>query len=65
MSTLSTAREGPMSPCINVCALGADGYCSGCGRSLEEIAAWSRLTAEQQWAVLRRVEERRLMNSRG
>jgi predicted Fe-S protein YdhL (DUF1289 family) len=32
------------SPCINVCRIDpASGVCAGCRRSLDEIAAWSRL----------------------
>ncbi|MCR5865563.1 DUF1289 domain-containing protein [Aquincola sp. J276] len=32
------------SPCINVCQMHAStGWCIGCGRTLDEIAAWSRL----------------------
>jgi len=49
-STLAPLR--PMSPCINICSLDEHGYCRGCYRTIEEIAAWSRLTAVQQWAVV-------------
>ncbi|MCE2656645.1 MAG: DUF1289 domain-containing protein [Rubrivivax sp.] len=32
------------SPCINVCRMHARApWCEGCGRSLDEIAGWSRL----------------------
>jgi len=32
------------SPCINVCRIDPDsGACAGCRRTLDEIAAWSRL----------------------
>jgi len=48
-----------MSPCINVCSLDERNLCRGCYRSLAEIAAWSRMTPEQQWAVLRASEQRR------
>jgi len=50
----------PMSPCINVCSLDEQGLCRGCRRSLAEISGWIRMTAEQQWAVIRKTEERRL-----
>ena len=29
-----------LSPCIGICRLDGDGYCEGCLRSGEEIAAW-------------------------
>jgi predicted Fe-S protein YdhL (DUF1289 family) len=53
------APAGPMSPCINVCSLDERKLCRGCYRSLEEIEAWSYMTPEQQWAVLRASERRR------
>jgi predicted Fe-S protein YdhL (DUF1289 family) len=34
------------SPCISVCVLDArGGYCTGCFRTLDEIAAWGTLDA--------------------
>ena len=37
------------SPCINVCRMDErSGWCVGCFRSLDEIAAWSRLDDEQR-----------------
>jgi predicted Fe-S protein YdhL (DUF1289 family) len=35
--------DAPLTPCIGVCSLDADGYCIGCRRSLDEIARWSRM----------------------
>ena len=49
----------PLSPCINVCTLDALDVCRGCYRNLAEITAWGRLTAEQQWRVVRAAENRR------
>ena len=46
------------SPCIDVCAMNADGYCRGCYRTIEEIARWSSSTPEQHWAVLRQLPGR-------
>ena len=35
---------GVPSPCINVCRIDeATGWCEGCGRTLDEIAAWATL----------------------
>lgn len=40
------------SPCVSVCRLDADKmFCTGCGRTIQEITDWSKLTAEQQAAV--------------
>ena len=47
-----------MSPCMNVCAIGADGLCSGCLRNLQEIAGWLAMSAAEQWLVMARLEER-------
>ena len=51
--------SGPMSPCISVCALDTRGYCSGCLRTRDEIAGWMRMSAADQWALVRRLDERR------
>jgi predicted Fe-S protein YdhL (DUF1289 family) len=49
----------PTSPCINVCVLDAAGTCSGCGRTLDEIARWGRMSAAEQWAVIARLDRLR------
>lgn len=41
------------SPCINVCVIDrATGLCTGCRRSLEEIAVWASLTAETRHRIM-------------
>lgn len=44
------------SPCRNVCRMHeASGWCAGCGRTLDEIAAWSVLDDAAKravWALL-------------
>jgi len=51
------------SPCINVCRIdAATGLCAGCRRTLDEIAAWSRLDDAGKrvvWAQLARRAPRR------
>ncbi len=53
------------SPCIDVCImsapLGVDGMslCTGCGRTLHEIAAWSALDDDSKRAVWRALPERK------
>ncbi|MGO9514406.1 MAG: DUF1289 domain-containing protein [Steroidobacteraceae bacterium] len=52
------ASVPPASPCVNICALDAHGYCIGCYRTIEEIASWQHLTVSEQRAVLRLLGER-------
>lgn len=40
------------SPCIGVCQVDRDQVCTGCGRSLAEIAAWSQLGDETQARIV-------------
>ena len=44
------------SPCINVCRMDArSGFCTGCLRTLDEIAGWSRMDDDSKrrvWALL-------------
>jgi predicted Fe-S protein YdhL (DUF1289 family) len=49
----------PLSPCINICKLDERGYCSGCLRSLAEIACWSSMSTTERCQVLEAVEQRR------
>ena len=39
------------SPCIRVCRI-ERGLCVGCGRTLEEVAGWSRMSDEEKAAVV-------------
>ena len=43
---------------MSVCAIAADGFCSGCLRSLDEIARWAVMSADEQWQVMERLESR-------
>ena len=49
----------PESPCIKICALDAAGVCTGCLRTLAEIASWTSMTSAQQLQLLAVLEERR------
>lgn len=41
------------SPCVKVCVIHPEErLCVGCLRSIEEIATWSRLTAEERRAIM-------------
>ena len=48
------------SPCINLCQLDQDGrFCRGCFRTLEEIAAWSRVSNDEKRAIVAAANRRR------
>jgi len=49
----------PESPCIKVCILDAAGVCTGCLRTVAEIASWSAMTSAEQWQLLAVLELRR------
>jgi len=51
------ARPGPASPCISVCVLDDRDCCKGCRRTVAEIARWGRMSADEQWAVIARIEQ--------
>lgn len=47
------------SPCTDACQLDATGgYCTGCGRTIADIGAWSGMTPVQRAGVLIRLRER-------
>jgi predicted Fe-S protein YdhL (DUF1289 family) len=48
----------PASPCINICSLDERGYCRGCYRTIQEIAAWPRLSHGDQWALIAALNRR-------
>ena len=63
---MTNARQRKMcaeevaSPCTSVCQMDArSGYCRGCFRTLDEIAAWSLLDTEGKKAVLAALPARR------
>ena len=48
------------SPCTKVCVIDPRaGLCTGCLRTLDEIAAWGGMSDEEQSAVIQRLEERK------
>jgi len=41
------------SPCVKICTFDpVSGLCSGCGRTLDEIAQWSDLSDEERSRVM-------------
>lgn len=47
-----------VSPCIKVCALEPSGRCTGCGRSLDEIAKWLTFSDAERRAIMDRLPAR-------
>ena len=46
-------RDEPESPCINVCVVHPEArICTGCFRTLDEIAGWGQMSAEARRAVM-------------
>ncbi len=50
------SMEPVPSPCVSVCRMTADrSHCEGCFRTIDEIRAWSRASADERrtiWAAL-------------
>lgn len=46
------------SPCVKLCVLDAGGICEGCGRTLDEIAAWPQAEEAMRQAVVLRAAAR-------
>lgn len=49
-------------PCIDVCEMDAGtGLCLGCGRTLDEIARWGTMSAEERRAVMAVLPARKVL----
>jgi predicted Fe-S protein YdhL (DUF1289 family) len=47
------------SPCINVCRMhAATGWCEGCARTIQEIAAWGQLDDATKLRIWKLLPER-------
>lgn len=61
MSARDAVAKGAASPCISVCTLDAStGWCVGCFRTIDEIAAWSALDDDAKREVLSHLPARRM-----
>ena len=50
---------GVPSPCVNICRMHAGtGWCEGCGRTIDEIAAWGSLGDEARRRIWQLLPER-------
>jgi predicted Fe-S protein YdhL (DUF1289 family) len=46
-------------PCIKICTLDPrSGLCLGCGRSVDEIAGWSRLSGDERAKIMNVLRDR-------
>jgi predicted Fe-S protein YdhL (DUF1289 family) len=56
---MNTPPPDPLaSPCVRNCCLDEHNVCMGCGRSLQEIVAWSTASDAVKAAILARSRER-------
>lgn len=61
-------RDEVQSPCVKICVIHPEArLCVGCYRTIDEIAAWSRLTPEARGAIMAELPDRapRLHQRRG
>ena len=49
------------SPCVKICTYDAAlGRCTGCGRTLDEIARWGAMSQQERCTIMRELPQRRL-----
>ncbi len=54
------------SPCTDVCRIDPrTGWCEGCARTIDEIAAWSQMSDVQKRAVWKALPLRRVPRAEG
>lgn len=59
MSGTSRSPSVVISPCIKVCVMDdATNLCTGCGRTLEEIARWGVMADEERERIMAVLPER-------
>lgn len=52
-------RDEIASPCINICVIHPEArLCTGCLRSIDEIASWSQMSQEDRRAVMAQLPKR-------
>lgn len=45
-----------LSPCVGICRIDRDRTCTGCGRTLNEIAEWSQASDDRKREILARID---------
>jgi len=59
MSEAVWSRAEIESPCVRICVLHPETkLCTGCARSGEEIAQWSRMSPEERRAIIAKLSQR-------
>ncbi|SHI39889.1 DUF1289 domain-containing protein [Wenxinia saemankumensis] len=59
-------RPEPQSPCVKICVIHPQSrLCTGCKRTIDEIAAWGRMDAAARQAVLDDLPNRVVATRRG
>lgn len=57
--------ESLETPCIKVCKLDCrTGYCRGCYRTIEEIAAWPGMSRQEKQRIYRLLKRRKIAQIR-
>jgi predicted Fe-S protein YdhL (DUF1289 family) len=52
------------SPCRNICEIDPSGkHCTGCGRTLDEIAAWPHASEAVRLAIMAKLHERKVRSA--
>lgn len=65
MNDLGWRRDEVNSPCVKLCVLHpVDRICLGCHRTIEEIAHWSRMSADERQAVIAELPSRQPSQTR-
>ncbi|HET8870533.1 MAG TPA: DUF1289 domain-containing protein [Aquabacterium sp.] len=55
---VSEPRPPVPSPCVQICRLNQSDVCVGCGRTLEEIAQWTRMSEDEKARCVERAASR-------
>jgi predicted Fe-S protein YdhL (DUF1289 family) len=51
--------SGASTPCIKICVIDpVSKLCEGCGRTLQEIAQWGRISEAERLAIMARLADR-------
>lgn len=59
ITRVAKAMSVILTPCKNICVLDpASGLCRGCGRTGEEIAAWSGMTNNERMRIMALLPDR-------
>lgn len=51
--------QAPVTPCIGICRMDADGLCVGCRRTLAEIARWGSMEDQERLRWIAEVQPTR------